>query len=266
MLTFVQRNDFMTHGIINLSVVPIRAEASDKAEMVTQGLFGDLITVLEVQKPWVKVKILDDSYEGWMDYKQFFPLLEEDFVRYQKNKKYFLGEYITFAFNENRVPITLPLGVQLPFYQNNEFQLGEKYQIEADIISDIQPKDCVVELAHLYLNTPYLWGGKSIFGIDCSGFTQQVYKMCGIIIPRDAFQQAELGTPLSFIEEAEPGDLAFFDNEEGHIIHVGIVLSENRIIHAHGKVRIDHLDHSGIFNAEFKKHTHKLRVIKKIIE
>lgn len=256
----------MTHGIINLSVVPIRAEASDRAEMVTQGLFGDLFVVLEMHKPWVKVKMLDDAYEGWLDHKQFLPLLEEEFIHYQKEQRYFLSEYITFAFDENEIPITLPLSVQLPFYQKNEFQIGKRYQIETEVINGVQPKNRVIELAHLYLNTPYLWGGKSIFGIDCSGFTQQVYKMCGVLIPRDAYQQAELGTPLSFIEEAEPGDLAFFDNDEGHIIHVGIVLSENRIIHAHGKVRIDHLDHSGIFNAELKKHTHKLRVIKKIIE
>ncbi len=256
----------MTHGIVNLSVVPIRAEASDKAEMITQGLFGDLVILLEVQKPWVKVQFLDDSYEGWMDHKQFLPLSEEEFLRYQKAEKHFLSEYITFAFNEAEVPFTLPISVQLPFYQANQFQLGETYQIEAEVITGRQPKNQIVELAHLYLNTPYLWGGKSIFGIDCSGFTQQVYKMCGIAIPRDAYQQAEEGTPLSFIEEAEPGDLAFFDNEEGHITHVGIVLSGNRIIHAHGKVRIDYLDHSGIFNAEFKKHTHKLRVIKQLIK
>ncbi|MFV0531168.1 MAG: NlpC/P60 family protein [Flavobacteriales bacterium] len=255
----------MTHGIINLSVVPIRSEASDKAEMVTQGLFGELFIILEIHKPWIRVKMFDDSYEGWLDYKQFLPLSEEDFIQYKQSSNYFLKEYITFAFNKNKIPVTLPLGVRLPFYKNNQFQLGEIYQIEAEIISEIQPKSQITKLSHLYLNTPYLWGGKTIFGIDCSGFTQQVYKMCGTSIPRDAFQQAELGTPLSFIEEAEPGDLAFFDNEEGCITHVGIILSENRIIHAHGKVRIDHLDHSGIFNTELKKHTHKLRVIKRII-
>lgn len=256
----------MTHGIVNLSVIPIRAEASDKAEMITQGLFGDLFSILEIQKPWVKIKFLDDSYEGWLDYKQFLPLSEKEFLNYQKAQKHFLSEYITFAFNEEQIPITLPIGVQLPFYQANQFTLGEHYQIEAETTIGQQSKNQIVKLSHLYLNTPYLWGGKSVFGIDCSGFTQQVYKICGYQIPRDAYQQAEIGVPLSFIEEAEPGDLAFFDNEEGQIIHVGIVLSGNRIIHAHGKVRIDYLDHTGIFNAEFKKHTHKLRVIKQIIK
>jgi cell wall-associated NlpC family hydrolase len=117
----------------------------------------------------------------------------------------------------------------------------------------------------MYLNAPYLWGGKTPFGIDCSGFTQMVYKLNGYHLLRDASQQASQGIPLSFIEESEPGDLAFFDNEEGNIIHVGIMMENNYIIHASGKVRIDRLDHLGIYNADTNRHTHKLRVIKKII-
>jgi cell wall-associated NlpC family hydrolase len=117
----------------------------------------------------------------------------------------------------------------------------------------------------MYLNAPYLWGGKTPFGIDCSGFTQMVYKLNGYNIYRDASQQATQGEALSFIEESEPGDLAFFDNNEGSITHVGIIMKDNYIIHAHGCVRIDRLDHTGIFNNEMNTHTHKLRVIKRII-
>ena len=125
-------------------------------------------------------------------------------------------------------------------------------------------KNKFIETALLYLNAPYLWGGRTHFGIDCSGFTQMVYKLNGHKLLRDASQQATQGEPLSFIEESEPGDLAFFDNEEGTITHVGIMMADHHIIHAHGQVRIDHMDHTGIYNAELKKHTHKLRVIKKI--
>ena len=129
----------------------------------------------------------------------------------------------------------------------------------------VQEKSRLIDTALSYLNAPYLWGGKTPFGIDCSGFTQMVYKINGYSLLRDASQQATQGEALSFIEESEPGDLAFFDNADGDIVHVGIIMKDNHIIHAHGKVRIDRLDHTGIYNAERNIHTHKLRVIKKII-
>jgi cell wall-associated NlpC family hydrolase len=116
-----------------------------------------------------------------------------------------------------------------------------------------------------FLNAPYMWGGRSPFGIDCSGFTQAVYKLKRIKLLRDASQQSTLGEPLSFLTEAEPGDLAFFDNEEGLISHVGIITDQQHIIHASGKVRIDRIDHEGIYNDEEKRYTHLLRIIKRII-
>ena len=142
---------------------------------------------------------------------------------------------------------------------------SQQLTFDGTMITGIQPKTNLLKTAFLYLNAPYLWGGKTPFGIDCSGFTQMVYRLNGYNIPRDASQQAKIGEPLSFIEESEVGDLAFFDNEEGNIIHVGIIMENNYIIHAHGKVRIDRLDHLGILNIDSGRHTHKLRVIKKII-
>ena len=138
------------------------------------------------------------------------------------------------------------------------------YKFDGPTTTGFTTKEKLVGNALIYLNTPYLWGGRSPFGIDCSGFTQVVYRLQGISLPRDAYQQAEIGTTLSFIEESEPGDLAFFDNNEGKIIHVGIILENNHIIHASGKVRIDRIDQQGIFNKEKGQHTHKLRLIKSI--
>ena len=126
-------------------------------------------------------------------------------------------------------------------------------------------KKHLINNALIFLNAPYLWGGRTPFGIDCSGFTQIVYRLQGINIPRDAHQQAEVGNTLSFIEESQEGDLAFFDDSEGEITHVGIIMNNNNIIHASGKVRIDKLDQQGIFNIEKKIHTHKLRIIKSIV-
>ena len=154
----------------------------------------------------------------------------------------------------------IPIGSSL----NGIKLLNHKY--DGNTISESKPKTELIKTAFLYLNAPYLWGGKTPFGIDCSGFTQMVYKLNGYNLLRDASMQATQGEALSFIEESEPGDLAFFDNAEGNIIHVGIIMKDNYIIHAHGKVRIDRLDHSGIYNTEKNTHTHKLRVIKKIIQ
>ena len=110
-----------------------------------------------------------------------------------------------------------------------------------------------------------MWGGKSPFGIDCSGLVQCVYQLHGVQLPRDAHQQATHGQTLGFIDESEPGDLAFFDDDEGKIIHVGLLLENNYILHAHGKVRIDRIDQTGIYNVDTQQHTHKLRIIKKMI-
>ena len=121
----------------------------------------------------------------------------------------------------------------------------------------------IKQVAFKFLNTSYLWGGKSVFGIDCSGFTQMTYKFLNVPLPRDAWQQAEKGTVINFLQEAHCGDLAFFDSEAGNIIHVGILLNEHEIIHSSGKVRIDKIDTQGILNLESKQRTHKLRIIKR---
>jgi hypothetical protein len=172
-----------------------------------------------------------------------------------------LVEYVSNSNNE-LLPITL--GASLSFLNHSEINT-ENFEFEGMKTSGVKPKTDLLTTAYMYLNAPYLWGGKTPFGIDCSGFTQMVYKLNGYKVLRDASQQSTQGEALSFIEESEPGDLAFFDNDEGKIIHVGIMMENNYIIHASGKVRIDRVDHLGIYNAELNKHTHRLRVIKKII-
>ena len=253
----------MKFAICQVSVAPLRAESSDRSEMVSQILFGEKVNILESKKNWVKIKAEFDGYEGWADSKQFLEISEEEFnsIRIEK--------YASESFNlavENDNPVTLPMAVSLPNLENGKIKFGSlEMEYLGEFFSGKLEKSAIPDLALLYLNTPYLWGGKSVFGIDCSGFVQQVYKFSGIKLPRDAYQQAEIGHALSFVEEAEPGDLAFFDNPEGKIIHVGIILEENKIIHAHGKVRIDPMDSTGIFNTDSQMYSHKLRVIKQIL-
>jgi gamma-D-glutamyl-L-lysine dipeptidyl-peptidase len=251
-------------GICNLAIIPLRIEPSDRSEIVSQVLFGEHFEILEQQKQWAKIKLQFDGYEGWVDSKQFQIISEADYQQLSSNAIILNSDLIEYITGLNNLLIPIPLGASLSFLSNNEINT-QNYDFEGLKISGQKPKSNLINTAFMYLNSPYLWGGKTPFGIDCSGFTQMVYKLNGYKLLRDASQQANQGEALSFIEESEPGDLAFFDNEEGNIIHVGIIMDDNYIIHASGKVRIDRLDHLGIYNAEANKHTHKLRVIKKII-
>jgi len=256
----------MNYGICNLSIIPLRIEPNDASELVSQVLFGEHFKVLEMRKKWSKIRLAFDNYEGWVDNKQFEEITEEIFTNIQNSNTCLVAELIDFTTDDKQQFLTIPIGANLPFYNNQNLVINStNYYYEGAIFDEKKPKEATIEIAYKYLNAPYLWGGKTPFGIDCSGFTQMVYKLCGYKLLRDASQQATQGEVLSFIEESEPGDLAFFDNAEGNITHVGIIMNDNYIIHAHGKVRIDRIDHSGIFNVDTQRHTHKLRVIKKII-
>ena len=249
----------MKYGICNLSIVPLRAEASDSSELVTQVLYGELFKVLESRKKWSRIRLAFDGYEAWIDNKQFLFIEQDKYKHLSKQTPIVSEDLVDMVSTKDKQILSIVLGSSLNALDllNHEFE-GSRTQEKF-------AKGNLISTALLYLNTPYLWGGKTPFGIDCSGFTQMVYKINGYALKRDASQQVDQGEALSFIEESEPGDLAFFDNTEGDITHVGIIMKDNYIIHAHGKVRIDRLDHTGIFNIQTNLHTHKLRVIKRII-
>lgn len=249
----------MEYGLCNLSIVPVRKEPSDLSEMVTQLLYGDYFKIIEQQKNWTKIRIAYDEYEGWIDNKQFVKITSENYHQLESEFPKTVVNLVDYLSSKNGQLIAISAGAVL-----NAISVLN-HQTDADFNDKIHSKSQITETALLYLNTPYLWGGKTPFGIDCSGFTQMVYKINGHKLMRDANEQATQGETLSFIEESESGDLAFFDNQDGVITHVGIIMPDQHIIHAHGKVRIDKLDHTGIFNLDTKKHSHKLRVIKRIV-
>ena len=247
----------MILGICNLSIVPVRIVDSDKSEMINQLIYGDIIEILEEKEKWVKIKSVFDDYIGWIDKKQYFKI--DDNIKLDLNNPVYSINLVEFIENNNNELVTIPIGSDI----SNISLMNHKF--EGKTIYGKNNRNSIVDTALLFLNSPYLWGGKTPFGIDCSGFTQMVYKINGYKLSRDAKDQANQGETLSFIEESEAGDLAFFNNDQGDIIHVGIILQNNHIIHASGKVRIDRIDHSGIYNNDLNKHTHSLRYIKKII-
>ncbi len=259
----------MQTGICNLSVIPVRAEASEKSEMVTQILFGELFTVNEQKGSWSHVRLIYDNYEGWVDTKMISPIDEEVFHSLNYAECGYTRDLIDVVkniFTGQLFPILL--GSSVRNIKQNIFTVGtQNYEFEGELSpSPPSPdKNEILEMAQSLMNAPYLWGGCTPFGIDCSGFTQLVFKTNGIKLLRDASQQATQGEDVGFISEAESADLAFFDNEEGNITHVGIVMGDGRIIHASGKVRIDKIDHQGIYNEELKQYSHNLRLIKRIL-
>ncbi len=261
----------MRYGISNLSIVPVRSEPREKSEMCTQILFGEHYTVLEENDKWSQIKLGFDGYEGWIDRIMVNEVEEQSFLQLEENP----GIVTTDVFNIVQLDgdyanFLIVAGSSLPHFNpiDRSFKIGSiGYTIQGNSINTLPKtvREVIIENALKYFNSPYLWGGRSPFGIDCSGFTQILYKMAGLHIPRNAVQQSMLGENLSFVEEALPGDLAFFDSEDGTIIHVGIIWEKNKIIHSSGKVRIDNVDHFGIYNIDTGRYTHQMRLMRRLI-
>ena len=234
----------MVNGQCLLSFIPMRAESSDCSEQVSQLIFGETYEVLEENEKWYFIETSFDEYRGWIDKKQFSPQVFE------------IDAQRVYAFPSALLPfenkqILMPLGAFVPEdFQHQVLSLNE-----------------ALTLFKSYLGVPYVWGGKSNFGYDCSGFTQSFFKTLGHSLKRDAFQQAAEGAEVILLSEAKTGDLAFFDNADGRITHVGIILENDgsfEILHASGELRNDILDHQGI-NKKGEGYSHNLRLIRRVL-
>ena len=238
----------MNYGICDLSVMPVRKEGSHTSEMVSQVLYNELYEVLDEKPGWKLIRTELDQYEGWIQGIQHHAISEQDFMDCKGKERYVVDQ--PTLEHQGRL---LSIGTVLREPAAGSMTIPDRY-VPA----------LMIEFAEKFMDAPYLWGGRSIFGIDCSGFVQLCARAAGKLLPRDASQQVQEGELVYFLPEIQPGDLAFFGNEDGHIVHVGMMLDNERIIHASGKVRIDYLDQTGIFNKERNEHTHRLQVIKRI--
>lgn len=242
-----------------VAISPLRKEASDAAEQVSQLLFGELVEIVQKKHPWIEVLTLSDHYSGWIDEKHVLPLTEKEVKRWMD------GRTVQREFIR---PLQTPWGKQwitsgafVPDSNELEFYIGN-LPFEWLNLQHASPNS-ILDFAKQFLNSPYLWGGKSPFGIDCSGFTQVVFRAFDLNLPRDAYQQAEVGLEIPF-EDRLAGDLVFFKNAADKIHHVGILISPNEIIHASGRVRIDSFNATGIYNHEKEQITHQLFNIKRV--
>ena len=257
------------YGIGYLAVIPIRKHPFHSSEMTSQVLFGETFTILEKYHNWRRIRCSYDNYGGWVNQSEYQQIAEDTFVALSNLPLSVATDLVQVMLDHTRnrmFPVLI--GSSLPGLQNQSFEIeGVQYSFDGASVAPGIGTHCrkLVENAYMYLHSPYLWGGRMPFGIDCSGFVQMVYKLCGIPLLRDSSQQATQGEIVNLLSEAHPGDLAFFDNEEGEINHVGILLDRQTIIHASGKVRTDMIDHHGIFDEQNKQYTHKLRLIRRII-
>jgi len=262
----------LNHGICALSAVPVRAEPTDRAELVTELLFGECYTVLQAQGNWLRIEAAADHYLGWIDAKQHRPVSDKYFAAWgAQDHPRVLDVVQVVSSADQRQPITL--GCRLPFFDGMTLRLGDDNPLFFNGTATSPVNACPPErqlavlrkLGQQFLKAPYVWGGKNIFGIDCSGLMQTLFGLVGVQLPRDAKQQIALGEPVDFVTQARPGDLAFFDNADGAIVHVGVMMDDGLLLHASGEVRLDPLDHHGIFNRERQKYSHKLRLIKRLL-
>jgi gamma-D-glutamyl-L-lysine dipeptidyl-peptidase len=243
--------------------VPLRSGPSHRTEMLSQVLFGEKYTIIDRSGVWIKVETVFDKYQGWIDTDHLQHSADTD------SSQGFVLNRSLLCYKNDGTKLVLEAGCEVfnPDFGAKTFTVSDTQYTTISAFSQeyVQTNEAVTDTALRFINSPYIWGGRIPSGIDCSGFTQLIYKIHGIPIRRNSWQQAEAGVNVDFIDEAEPGDLVFFDNDQGNITHVGMILSKGLVIHGSGRVRIDRIDHQGIFKPEKNGYSHKLRLIRRIV-
>ena len=254
---------------INLNgLIPLRSEASEESEQLTQILFGEYFIVDEVIERWVHIINVRDNEQGWIDKKMMTEIDEKLFTQLSELTHVIASKPISYATMSDGTAFPIPGGSLLPFYDDTkqQFSIGEQvfgFALENTNLHSTSADFTAIALS--YLHSPYLWGGKNVMGIDCSGLVQVAALICGKQLTRNARQQILFGEQVNFLAEAQPGDVAFFDHDDGRISHVGILLNDHEILHASGLVHIAPIDNNGIKSVWTGKYTHSLRVIKRIV-
>lgn len=258
----------MMYGISMHSVVPLRKDPLEQSEMVSQLLFGECYRVSDEKEQWLQILTVYDDYTGWIDRKLHYPVSENFYQETLQAKSPVLGALLMNIERRGEPPRLILAGSTLPGYNEKKDLLLIDQEVFHVLWTfdefGVRGLQTIPKTARKFLNTPYLWGGRSFLGFDCSGFVQTVYKIHGISLKRDSYQQAEQGARINSLEDARAGDLAFFADEDGRVYHVGMVIAPDEIIHSSGYVHIDRLDETGIFNLRTRSYSHRLHSIRRV--
>ncbi|MCR9102198.1 MAG: C40 family peptidase [bacterium] len=258
-----------SYAICPLSNVPIRSNSSDKSEIVSQLLFGELAEVLETKgRQWAKIRCIWDNYVGWVAANQLKAITPSELSVFREHFAYSLELFQPLMADNEVIPVVM--GARLPNFDGMRFTLDNTvytFSGQAVFPEHIKPTaEFILKIARRYLHAPFLHGGRSPMGIDAAGLVQMVFKIANVALPREAAQQVYIGSIVDFVEQSMPGDVAFFENRTGRITHCGIILPDAEVIHAFGSVRIDKIDHYGIYDRSEKRYTHRLRVVRRMLK
>ena len=250
-----------------LATAAVRARPRLDAALTSQLLFGEPVLLLQNLGEYQRVRCPEDGFEGFVRTDQLLAVPEDVFVAQLSRPAFNLDLFSMLRGPQQGVPITF--GARLADFDGLRLQHGGQYfeySGQAALTDDITASaDTLLRLAYKWLYVPGMHGGRTPMGVDPVAFVQLVYRILNLRLPRRADAMVERGELVDFVVQAQVGDVAFFDNAKRKIEHVGLLLPDSKILHVGDRVRVDALDHYGIFNYDLGRYTHRLRVVKRVL-